>query len=243
MTLLERVLAIFDKVRSKTVPIQDAIAAAEALGQAGDPRFESSAREKNWVEIGVCKFQMGESKRVVKLDAYSIGRYPVTVLEYAEFVENGGYKDAQWWQAGGRQWSEPDEWQDQLEHPTRPVVGVSWFEACAYASWKGCRLPTEAEWERAAAGTDGRMYPWGEVEPNERLANYASHIGHPTPVGVYPCGATADGIADLAGNVWEWCENWYDRKQEFRVLRGGSWSYSRSDFLLSSYRRCHETYL
>ena len=176
-SLMERIMAIFDKEKSKNVLIWDAIAAAEALGQAGDPRFEPSAREKNWVKIEACKFRMGESNRVVKLDAYSIGCYSVTVLEYKEFVENDAYQDASCWQVGGHgQWSEPAGWQDQVEHPTRPVVGVSWFEARAYASWKGCRLPTEAEWERAAAGMEGRKYPWGDVEPNDRLANYNYHV-------------------------------------------------------------------
>ena len=227
--LMEQVMAIFDREKSQTVPIQDAIAAAEALGQAGDPRFENAARAENWVKIGACEFRMGESKRVVELDAYSIGRYPVTVLEYKEFVENGGYADAQWWQAGGHgQWSEPDEWQDQLEHPTRPLVNVSWFEACAYARWKGCRLPTEAEWERAAAGMEGRKYPWGDTDPNDRLANYNIHVNSPTPVGVYPGGVTPDGIADMAGNVWEWCEDWYDLETEIPGFAGRVVAHLRS---------------
>lgn len=119
------------------------------------------------------------------------------------------------------------------------MVGVSWYEAAAYAAWAGCRLPTEAEWERAARGTEGRRYPWGDKEkPNPRLLNFEeSRIGHATPAGVYPQGATSEGVCDLAGNVWEWCSDWYGsyerddqedpagpREGKGRVLRGGAWN-------------------
>ena len=103
---------------------------------------------------------------------------------------------------------------------------MSWFEAAAYARWAGVRLLTEAEWERAArGGAGGREYPWGNEAPSPRRANYdEGKVGHPTPVGLYPLGATPEGIQDLAGNVWEWCEDWYDpAKKEYRVTRGGSW--------------------
>ncbi|MCP5525025.1 MAG: SUMF1/EgtB/PvdO family nonheme iron enzyme [Verrucomicrobiales bacterium] len=237
--LMERVMAIFHPEKSAAVPIRDAIAAAEALGQAGDPRFANSARAGNWVNLSACDFKTRRGKCPVRLDAYSIGRYPVTVQEYAEFIDAGGYRDEQWWPAGGfGQWSEPREWEEQVAHPTRPVVGVSWFEASAYAKWRGARLPDEAEWERAAAGTEGREYPWGDSAPDERLANWNHNVGAPTPVGVYPSGSTPEGIADLAGNVWEWCENWYNEEtKSSRVLRGGSWADFSPEYLSCAYRR------
>jgi len=243
--VLNKVMGIFDPQRSKSVNIKDAIAAAEALGQAGDPRFAESALQDNWVSIPAGEFLMGAQKddpsgpnydpdaydyespvRKVKLEGYRIGRYPVTVAEYQRFIEADGYKDKTFWSSGGfGKWQAPDDWDEQLGHLNRPVTSVSWFEASAYAAWAGCRLPTEAEWDHAARGPKGRKYPWGDSGPNPSLANYYdAKVGHPTPVGVYPRGATPDGLLDMAGNVWEWMGDWYDEDEDVRSLRGGSWN-------------------
>jgi formylglycine-generating enzyme required for sulfatase activity len=218
--LLREVMGIFDAERSATVPLKVRVAAAEALGQA-DPRL----RAHNWVRIPAGSFVMGESVQAheVELDAYEIGRYPVTVEEYGRYVEEGG--------------PEPLNWEKQVEYPNRPVVSVSWEDAAGYCGWAGVRLPTEAERERAARGEEGRPYPWGSEEPNGERANYdETGIGAATPVGLFGKGATPEGIYDLAGNVWEWVSDWYGdypkgeqrnptgpKEGTRRVVRGGAW--------------------
>ncbi len=104
------------------------------------------------------------------------------------------------------------------------MANVSWYEAAAYAAWAGVRLLKEAEWEFAARGVEGREYPWGNEEPDATRANYRENgPGRATPVGLYPAGATQEGILDMAGNVWEWVDDWYDDERKERVLRGGAW--------------------
>jgi formylglycine-generating enzyme required for sulfatase activity len=243
-------------------------------------RGQKRGKREDWIEIPAGKFLMGAQKlnpeepnydaeaenrespvHPVILSAYRIGRYPVTVAEYLCFVEDGGYEEESYWKEGGfGKWKKPESWQEQVDHPARPVVKVSWYEASAYASWMaarrrvcGCRLPTEAEWERAARGTTGRKYPWGEDPPNERLANFVHGVGHPTHVWLYLLGKTPEGVLDMAGNVWEWCSDVFgggyygkspkkDPKGPARsagggacVLRGGSW-FSLSVYLRSAFR-------
>jgi len=144
----------------------------------------------------------------------------VTVQEYQLFVNDGG--------------PEPRYWDDQLLRPNCPVVEVTWFDAKAYCDWAGVRLPAEAEWERAARGQEGREYPWGNEEADPDRANYReTKLRRLSPVGLFPRGSTPDGIADLAGNVFEWVDDWYDDSKEARVLRGGSWDGSSANLRAS----------
>ncbi len=133
----------------------------------------------------------------------------------------------------------------------QPVVGVSWYAAQAYALWlsqlegkpDSYRLPNEVEWEWAAGGRQGeamqevREYPWAENkgQPNPKLLNYERNVGATTPVGSYPEGATPEGLYDMAGNVWEWMDSWYDESGSGRVLRGGSWG-SDAEYCRSAIR-------
>lgn len=256
--LLVRVMAIFLPEGAAGVSIENRIAAADALGQAGDPRIDFAAADY-WITIPEGTFLMGAQSKdpqmanydaearereapvhEVYLEAYRVGRYPVTVGQYRQFMEDDGYQEGRWWKHGGyREFSEPQDWEQQQPYPSRPVVGVSWWEAVAYCVWTGFRLPTEAEWERVARCTDGRKYPWGNADPDSTTTNCReSGIGHPTPVGLFPTDVTAEGVFDLGGNVWDWCQDWYDDKYYarsprrnpvgpdnalYRVIRGGSW--------------------
>jgi formylglycine-generating enzyme required for sulfatase activity len=192
----------------------------------------------------------------VTVDGFWLARHPVTNAQYRLFMEAGGYNNPQWWTEAGWQvqqqqkWTEPRLWQDDKWNAAQqPVVGVSWYEAMAFCAWaaaqtgEGYRLPTEAEWEKGARGIDGRTFPWGATEPDQKLCNFARHVGKTTPIGQYsPAGDSPYGAADMAGNVWEWCASAYaaypyqdsdgrnnPNGTDVRVVRGGSWHDLRND--------------
>jgi len=128
--------------------------------------------------------------------------------------------------------SAPD-WGWQENHP---IVSVSWDDAAAFAAWAGLSLPTEEEWEKAARGTDGREYPWGNQWDAAKCCNSVGQSAkRTTPVGQYPAGASPYGVQDMAGNVWEWCDSWYSVNSS-RVLRGGSWGGAYPDGFRASDR-------
>ena len=197
---------------------------------AGEFLMGSTGDEVNWDE---------RPQRNVYLDGYWIYKTEVTVAQYRKFCE-----------ATNREMPEAPEWGWKEDHP---VVDVSWQDAADYAEWAGASLPTEAQWEKAARGTDGRKFPWGNEWDGGRCANSVSgRLKGTKPVGSYPSGASPYGCLDMAGNVWEWCAGWYDedyyRKApsnnppgpasgSHRVLRGGSWYYAHDGYFRCA-RRC-----
>ena len=185
-------------------------------------------------------FQMGRERRSVYLDAFYMDATPVTNKDYITFVEITGYRPTD--EGSGRFLSHMHARKIPKGKELHPVVFISYRDASAYAAWAGKRLPTEAEWEKAARGADGRKYPWGRLEPSALTANYGKMHGDTIAVGSLPDGASPYGIQDLAGNVWEWCSDYDDPSfysdgppnnprntrggpKSRLVMRGGSYMY------------------
>jgi len=220
-------------------------------------------QEMEFVRIPAGEFEMGsdpqkdkeaysdeQPQHHVTLREYWIGRTPVTNAQYASFVQAvSGHA--------------PNDWlngQPPVKKLYHPVVKVTWQDAVNYCKWlstlvgKSIYIPTEAEWEKAARGTDGRMYPWGDQLPDASICNYGLKNKDTSSVGQYsPLGDSPYGCMDMAGNVWEWCADWYDSYHyanaskinptgpaigHYRVVRGGSWL-DVSRFIRSAYRFRH----
>jgi formylglycine-generating enzyme required for sulfatase activity len=263
------VARLLGELERGALALEARIEKAEELGELGDPRAEE------WILVPGGRFVMGtdeadepdqrahESPRLCPdLSSYEIMRTPVTVVQFARFLAARGYEERAHWSAEGWAWrvssgalrprfasdEERAEWHAYLT-PSRPVVGVSWFEADAYARWLGARLPTEAEWEKAARGANGGRYPWGDEWEEDRAAHRGYGPKKTLPVGVFPKGESPYGMLDAVGSVWQWCNDLYatdayahaDRRDPqgpsvppslpdagakplHRVVRGGAWN-------------------
>ncbi len=181
-------------------------------------------------------------EHVVYLDAYYIDKYEVTNEQYKKFIEATGYRIPRCWNDA------------RFNQPDQPVVGVTWEDAAAYAEWAGKRLPTEAEWEKAARGTDKRLWPWGNTFDKAKCNVWESGttgLRSTMAVGSYEGGKSPYECYDMAGNVWEWCADLYDQKYYYaspkinptgpetgqqRVIRGGGFLY------FAHYARCAARY-
>jgi len=186
----------------------------------------------------------------VYLDAFWIDRTEVTNARYVQFLNAlgghtgtcGGHDcvETQIEEAYGHILHQDGRYRVESNFEDHPVTEVSWYGAQAYCAWAGARLPTEAEWEKAARGTDGRLYPWGNEAPACDRAQYGDCGGTTVPVGARLAGASPYGALDMAGNVWEWVVDWYDPAYYGsapahnpqgpaaglrKVFRGGSWGY------------------
>ena len=200
------------------------------------------------VLIPAGEFEMGNNEgedhekpvHTVYVDAFYMDIYEVTNAQFQKFFESDGLRRIHW------SLERPG-----FNHPNNPVIGVG-PSAMTYCEWVGKRLPTEAEWEKAArGGLEGKKYPWGDEPPDETKTNFNNHVGHPTPVGSYP--PNGYGLYDMMGNVREWVSDWYrsDYYQNspkrnpkgpdsglhgWRVVRGGDWHYVPEHLRVSTRR-------
>lgn len=213
-----------------------ALVPAGSFLMGSNPKRDPIAARESWSKDE-------QPQHTVTLPAFEIARFPVTVAEYACFVHAGHH--------------EPTDWQRQQSRPEHPVVSVNWYDAVAYAAWlahstgEHWRLPTEAEWEKAARGTDSRIYPWGDSFDKARCNTSESRIKTTTPVGSDPTGASPYSAQDMAGNVWEWTSSHFlpypyavasehedAACAQKHVVRGGSW-YNNAQLARAAYRSLH----
>jgi formylglycine-generating enzyme required for sulfatase activity len=241
---------------SYTLVAQLLLALLLLVGLAGClPRAASPGKEMVFVPAGA--FWMGNEEgaadegplQQIYLEAFWTDRYEVTNAQYAEFLNAtqgdpgrcGGHicADTKVENPDSHLLYEEGRYVAERGYEDHPVTEVSWYGAKAYCEHYGKRLPSEAEWEKTARGTDGATYPWGEEFDPHKL-NSDDRVGDTTPVGSYPDGASPYGVFDMAGNVWEWVADWYDAYpgsayrspffgHKYKVVRGGSWNHPGDD--------------
>jgi serine/threonine-protein kinase len=228
---------LINRNKTSDIPLTDnPIPDIPIINDSGKVRI---ADQMPMVYVPAKKFNMGSEfgdtdetpVHSVQLNAYWIDKYEVSNSQYAKCVSAGACIRPRLKKSFTR-----TNYYGNAEYDDYPVIYVTWEQAKTYCEWVGGKLPTEAQWEQAAAGTISRIYPWGDENPNNRLANYNNNFGDTSKVGSYPQGASSYGAMDMAGNVWEWVADYYapymeemaknptgPRSGTYRILRGGSW--------------------
>jgi formylglycine-generating enzyme required for sulfatase activity len=272
-------LLLGEIVETAAAPRNLRFQAAGVLTKVGDPRPGVCTLPPAMLRIEGGTFVIGNPKgrekykneindKPMTIAPFEIARYPITNAQYKRFIDDDGYNPARpWWDEAGKAWlqnkkvQQPRYWDNKqfgIARPNHPVVRISWYEAVAFCRWLTqrlqdgyiYRLPTEAEWEYAARRATRRIYPWGNEEPDGERANYNRNHEGTTAVGLFPLGATPDGLQDMAGNVWDWTGSVYkpypydpaDGREDIStpsnkrfVIRGGGWLGQSID-LRASYR-------
>ncbi len=226
----------------------------------GRPPFEGTASPPSGpveevvpaeVLIPAGEFRMGDSQgkdrpvHKVQVDSFYIDKYELTNAEYHVYLQQTGKPAPKYWE------------NTKYNGDDQPVVGVAYDEATDYCRWAGKRLPTEAEWELAARGREGTLFPWGDVQSIVATNTRESKEGRPLPVGSFAAGVSTLGLYDMSGNVWEWCYDWYDKDYyraspydnprgpdsgKEKVIRGGGWNISIRDMAFRKHVKPDQRY-
>jgi len=228
-----------DKAKEIKITDETALFVSELIDPSVYERVEPPQGVKvpeDMVYVPPGQFIMGEKDniRITRLkEGFFIDKYTVTNAQFCEFLNERGNQ-----QEGGKEWidlvrsrnercrikRDGERFAVESGFEDHPVIYVTWYGVSEYAQWAGKRLPADEEWEKAARGIDGRVYPWGNEFDKKKCNIDESGIDHTTPVKKHQEGRSPHGCLDMAGNVWEWTDSWYDEgKEEFKVLRGSSW--------------------
>ncbi|MBX3066582.1 MAG: SUMF1/EgtB/PvdO family nonheme iron enzyme [Anaerolineae bacterium] len=228
--------------------------AGRQINQYGDPRSGVGLRADGLPDIAWCEIPAGEAiiggnlyefekpVRRLTLSSFYIAKYPLTYKQFQTFLDaEDGFVADRWWQGLAKRETQPFE--QRWKFDNHPRECVSWYDSVAFTRWLSAKLgysvslPSEAQWEKAARGVDGRAYPWGDDyrsgsanidETKDNIGSYA--LLQTSAVGIYPQGVSPYGVLDMAGNVWEWCLDDYEARSSedlgsanARVLHGGAW--------------------
>jgi len=230
-----------EMIDEKGIPMRLVSAGEFTMGSNADYALQMCEQFRGGCQLDWFKGE--EPPHKVTLDSFFMDKYEVTNSQYKACVEAGVCLPPTSFSATR------SNYYDDSKYDNYPVIFIYWDYAKTYCEWRGGSLPTEAQWEKAARGTDGRSYPWGEdIDCNK--ANYYSCVGDTAEVGSYENGVSPYGIYDLTGNVWEWVADWYSESYyqnssinnplgpdsgQYRILRGGMWM-SNEGVLRTSYR-------
>jgi formylglycine-generating enzyme required for sulfatase activity len=237
---------LIERIKQETLSHAERLKIGLKLAEFGDPRPGVGLRpdglpDIEWVDIEPGQVKLKEVEKVFEVQRFRIAKYPVTNIQFQAFIDAGdGYGNAEWWK-GIRRSEGPAE--PSWKEANSPRENVSWFDAVAFCRWLSgrtvlqIRLPTEWQWQLAATGGDPkREYPWPGGWDSARCNSAESRLNRTSTVGMYPNGATRQGVLDMAGNVWEWCLNKSEQpdtrdalciesdERGQRVVRGGSWN-------------------
>lgn len=240
---------ILEQIESPDFKSSQRLSAGRELNQHGDPRPGIGLRQDgipdiSWVKVPAGDFIFGFDRRIY-IDQFYISRYTITNEQFQAFIDDNGFTDKRWWEQLDLHEDAPEA--IRWDYPNYPRVRVSWFGAVAFCQWLSDKLgfevslPTEPEWEKAARGVNGSIYPWGGTylagysNINEAISGISSsNLREPCAVGMFPHAQSTYGVHDMIGNVWEWCLNDYRDPtittitgSNKRALRGGAWDSDR----------------